>query len=612
MAPRPTAIVSYSHDSSEHDTRVLRFAERLRHDGIDCEIDAYQVSPPEGWPGWMRRQLQERDFCIVVCAGDGCARRFAGDEALGTGKGAAWEGRLLRQILYEEGKNDRVIPVVFGPGDIPHIPLELKDATRYDVSSNDGYEKLHRALTAQPLVERGPLGPVRRHLPLLVPEERAAAALLGVCLDALPLEVIARGTGASDAGATLARLVARDFVSVDGGRAVLLDRAVEGIPTISDGVAASTLEAILDFIAHHHRDPLGKSQLMNAVTLAYATDMHVASAQVSRAFRVLHPLLKARGDKRLVLDVARRSIEAAKLPARGPEQVKDEAVAAICGVSWVYQRTGRLKQARAEAEHSLELGNAIRWDRNTAFCRKCLGRLKRMEAESASDPGQRGDLLVESEELLRDAIERFTKLGVETEVGDCYSLLTRTLLVADRPRDAREAMQEANTRLVEPGTKDYLDLLIVKGDLMAHTNRRSAESIYSEVLADVSDSDAQKSEIFARAHLHRGLVLAALHEDDKALADFRRAAEIWDALGDPATDLAHWEIERRADWMDKEAQQILDVEPVGVRVRIARMVRDRSAGRRVAAAKRAKLPEKYLRDLVREAQEQLAVERPEW
>jgi hypothetical protein len=30
-----TSIVSYSHDSSEHDERVLRLAERLRHDGID-------------------------------------------------------------------------------------------------------------------------------------------------------------------------------------------------------------------------------------------------------------------------------------------------------------------------------------------------------------------------------------------------------------------------------------------------------------------------------------------------------------------------------------------------------------------------------------------------
>ncbi len=96
------------------------------------------------------------------------------------------------------------------------------------------------------------------------------------------------------------------------------------------------------------------------------------------------------------------------------------------------------------------------------------------------------------------------------------------------------------------------------------------------------------------------------------MADFRRAAEIWDALDDPAAALAHWEIERSVEWLDKDVLQVLEAESVGVRVRVARMVRERAAERRVATAKRAKLPEKYLRDLVREALEQLAVERPEW
>ena len=85
--------------------------------------------------------------------------RFAGAEEPAIGKGAVWEGRLLRQMLYEDGKNDRIVPVVFEQTDIDHIPLELKDATYYDVGTDSGYAKLHRALTAQPLVERIPVGP---------------------------------------------------------------------------------------------------------------------------------------------------------------------------------------------------------------------------------------------------------------------------------------------------------------------------------------------------------------------------------------------------------------------------------------------------------------------
>ena len=110
---------------------------------------------------------------------------------------------------------------------------------------------------------------------------------------------------------------------------------------------------------------------------------------MSRTFPIIQSWLKSSGDKRLVLDIARRSIEASKSPGRGREQVRDEALAIICGVSWVYQRTGRLLEARTEAERSLALGQDINWDRNTAFCNKCLGRLNRMEAETVSDVQQR-------------------------------------------------------------------------------------------------------------------------------------------------------------------------------------------------------------------------------
>ena len=162
-----------------------------------------------------------------------------------------------------------------------------------------------------------------------------------------------------------------------------------------------------------------------------------------------------------MLKVARRSIQASKAPGRQRAQVEDEAVAAICGVSWVYQRTERLAEALTEAERSLDLGLDIYWDRNTAFCHKCIGRLKRMEAEATQDDRQRTALLKESFELLSQAIDEFTKLGLEAEVGDCYSLLARTHFVDDDRQAARNAIAEADDRLVDPTTKDFLDLQIL-------------------------------------------------------------------------------------------------------------------------------------------------------
>ena len=86
-----------------------QLAIRLRADGIDCEIDSFQFSPPEGWPSWMLRQLQACDFCIVVCT-ETYALRAAGQDASGAGKGVMWEARGLRQILYESGRNDGCYP----------------------------------------------------------------------------------------------------------------------------------------------------------------------------------------------------------------------------------------------------------------------------------------------------------------------------------------------------------------------------------------------------------------------------------------------------------------------------------------------------------------------
>ena len=606
-----TAFISYSHEKPPHVERVLKLAEKLRADGVDCEIDKYVASPSEGWPLWMQRQIQKLDYVIVVCT-EMYARRFAGNETSGKGKGARSEGQLINQILYEEGENTRFIPVVFDRRDVDHIPLVLKNATYYDLGTDDGYQKLHRALTNQPRVQRRPVGAIRRRLPDLYPYELSVTALLYLCPDPLPIDVVARvvDESASKVTRTLQRLIEIAVLRVQDGAVQLEDRSVDGIPEPSGSSVHVALDAALRFVENHRS--AGRVQMMNIVTLARVAHVPTSAAQVSRTFPIIQSWLKSSGDKRLVLDIARRSIEASKSPGRGQEQVKDEALAIICGVSWVYQRTGRLLEARTEAERSLALGQDINWDRNTAFCNKCLGRLKRMEAETVIDVQQRITRLKDSASLLRKAIDWFTKEELEAEVGDCYSLLARTHLLAGDRVAARHAIKEADDRLVDPTTKDYLDLQIVKGDLMLHSDRRSAESIYTEVLAESGDDDVQKTEILARAYLHRGKVRAALGGKENALADFRRAAKIWDNLEDPTADFARWEIERAATWVDRETELLLTREPVGVRVRVARIVKNETAARPVGRSHREKLSQNYLRGLISRAKREYAVDRPAW
>lgn len=151
-------FISYSWDSPQHKDNVLKLADRLRADGIDCNIDQYEESPPEGWPRWMRNQVKQSDFVLVVCT-DRYNLRFEGREELGKGKGVTWEGAIISQILYDEQvKNTKFIPVIFSFNDQNYIPDELGGATRYILEASDGYEGLYRRLTNQHSTKKPTLG----------------------------------------------------------------------------------------------------------------------------------------------------------------------------------------------------------------------------------------------------------------------------------------------------------------------------------------------------------------------------------------------------------------------------------------------------------------------
>ena len=76
----PKVLISYSHDSVDHQERVLALAERLRKEGVDAQIDQYVPgTPEEAWPRWMLDRLDWADFVLAVCT-ETYYRRFRGHE----------------------------------------------------------------------------------------------------------------------------------------------------------------------------------------------------------------------------------------------------------------------------------------------------------------------------------------------------------------------------------------------------------------------------------------------------------------------------------------------------------------------------------------------------
>ncbi|MCC6367356.1 MAG: TIR domain-containing protein [Bryobacterales bacterium] len=162
----PTVFISYSHDSDQHMTRVREFAAKLMAGGIDCKLDQWEQSPPEGWDRMMLRELRQRDFVLVICTG-AYRRRFEGDEEPGVGQGANFEGFVITaDIRSSDLKNKRYLPIVFEETDRANVPILLRSSNVFDVSSGSGFEDLYRVLTNQPRIIKPLLGKLKS-LPVL-------------------------------------------------------------------------------------------------------------------------------------------------------------------------------------------------------------------------------------------------------------------------------------------------------------------------------------------------------------------------------------------------------------------------------------------------------------
>ncbi len=155
----PHVFISYSHDSGSHSDRVRALSDRLRNDGIDCNIDQYAPAPPEGWPLWMEQQLEKSDFVLVVFT-----ERYTQKSREGRQSGVRFESVLILQDLYDAGMiNDKFIPLLFDEDDGEYVAKWLRQYDYYVMSSDGGYESLRRRLLDDPMVVKPLLGiPVKK------------------------------------------------------------------------------------------------------------------------------------------------------------------------------------------------------------------------------------------------------------------------------------------------------------------------------------------------------------------------------------------------------------------------------------------------------------------
>jgi tetratricopeptide (TPR) repeat protein len=466
------------------------------------------------------------------------------------------------------------------------------------------------------LVSRGAelrIGPIADLTGLSMPVQDALAVLSSLEVP-VPLSLLANvvGAGEADLSADLEAFIS--LVEVEGVQAVLLATPLGAFshPRCPQLLAA-TLRQTLDLAADRSRRGLALSQVRNIARLAEQL-LDIDPVLVASVYPIAERLFKTRGHLQLALKVSRVTLRATERPPTSSSvvtngQLRDRAQTKICGESWVLQRIGELDEADRVAAESLELGRVLGWDRNTAYCLKCRGRLLRMRAEQTNASDERISLLSDSETHLRSAITEFgesSEFGHDhPEVGDCHSLLARTLFVAGRRMDAWRELIRARDRLDgEVGQKDWADALILEAELLAADGERSAAlADLDQVLNQFPDSaDADATEITARALATRGRIRGHRDRTNAAL-DHGRSAELYELLDDHyRADEQEWAKLVLENAVPPELADALAEEDVQVRVAaVRRLEADRALSTSRAVGQRSGLSAARRRQMIIDA-----------
>jgi tetratricopeptide (TPR) repeat protein len=382
--------------------------------------------------------------------------------------------------------------------------------------------------------------PAEVNLAQLDPSVALALAFLQAVSSGLPGEVVA-----SAAGATTQQLQDMlpnsDWVSIDENAWRIRPLPFQVPVQSRTDLLCRGFEGLLSFLSSHETDKRSEEQLRNAISLSRAC-LRVRPELALPLFQASEHIVKNMGDRHLLLEISDLCIDAGRQSCGGDNERRAcacaRAQAMLCGTSWVLQRTNRLAEASSWAEKSLRLGQDIGWDRNTAFAKKCMGRLDRIQAEQPVTRAEdKASLLRESATKLQEAIQMFSNLRefgpTNRQVGDCYSLLARTYLTAGKRGDMEAALRKAYEILTPGSTKMYFDLLILDGDYeVAWGKRELAEERYKEVISHHSQESREHSEIYARALSRRAANRSKLGRKQPAILDYELAARAWRSLGE--------------------------------------------------------------------------------
>lgn len=136
----PTVFISYSHDSSEHSSWVLKLATDLRSHGVNSILDQWDLRLGNDLRFFMENGLSSS--ALVLCV---CSEKYVQKVDTGIG-GSGYEGMIMTQSLLQHANTNYIIPIVRNNNSPRKVPLAFGSKLYTDFSDDMRYISKYQEL----------------------------------------------------------------------------------------------------------------------------------------------------------------------------------------------------------------------------------------------------------------------------------------------------------------------------------------------------------------------------------------------------------------------------------------------------------------------------------
>ena len=147
-------FISYAWENEEHQKWVQELAKRLLGNGIDAQLDCWEVRAGGNLRHYMEHGLTDADLVLCICSDQYITKAYSGQG------GAGYEANILSEKINPE--NSSIIPIIRGCTQEKKVPYFLTNIRYIDFEDDDSdkekYKELLRRIYDKDIEEKPPLG----------------------------------------------------------------------------------------------------------------------------------------------------------------------------------------------------------------------------------------------------------------------------------------------------------------------------------------------------------------------------------------------------------------------------------------------------------------------